>query len=395
MTAGTRIDAGIGHTSGALRRLCADGRTAVVLDAGVPSAAAAAASVPLLAAEPWDVSKLGPDVSALAEHLRRAQPSRIVVVGGGTTIDAAKLALLACVDEPLFAYARRSAAGRAVTMLPGAESVAVPLIAVPTTPGTSSEVNAVAVMTTERGHRLVVGAPLRPVHALLDGETLLSLTAAAMREGAFEALLRVAGMATGTRAASAGAIDLAVSLVAAGHGRLDGARSRLRIAILSAATVRTPVQRGSSPAPSAFSMRHWYVANELSFALGVRKIPATIAVIAAIWRRIDAGDRRWGEREGLRSLWHPVADSARLPTSPADGILALIRRWGLGRPARPGDDAIERIAAATELAWGGALPALRDIGADDIASVLHDGAWEPRAHSGTGSRAEPAHHGRR
>lgn len=400
MTNRTRIDAGSGNTAGALLRLCAQGRSVAVYDGRVPGAAVAARSVPNLAAEPCDLSQLGFEVPAWADRLRAARPSRLVAIGGGTTIDAAKLGALACTGDALFDYVRRSATGRAVTVLPGAgpgraATRGVSVIAVPTTAGTSSEVNDVAVMTNARGHRLVVGAQLRPSHAVLDGETLLSLPVTAMREGAIEAFLRIAGMATGTSRASAMAIELAVALIAAGDDPLDTSRSRLRIAARSAATVGTSTHHPSAAAPNPFAMKHWYVANEVSFGIGVRKMPATAAVVPAIWRRIDAGDRRWGDRDGLRSLWYRVADAAGLPITPAEGILALTRRWGLDHPPRPDDGDIDRVATSTEIAWGRAVPALRGIRRTDVAAVLHDGAWEPRAHIEPDSRVPLALTGRR
>ncbi|TQJ30474.1 iron-containing alcohol dehydrogenase [Microbacterium sp. SLBN-146] len=378
MMSATVIHAAVGHTAETLRTLCHARRTAVVFDHGVPGATERVREVSPSLALPLGSDRDARGIGLLAERLRRHAPAVIVAVGGGTTIDAVKLAALACRDEALFAYALRSADQRALTLLPRAMSPAPQVIAVPTTTGTSSEVNSVAVVDTRGGRRLVVGDQLRPAHAVIDGEALLSLPEAAVREGCLEALLRVAGRATGTRVASAVAIDLATALARAGDDDLGGADTRLRAAQLGAAT--------QSPAlgiPAAFSMKHWYLANEVSFVLQTRKIPATAAVLPAVWGRIESGDDRWGRSEGLRSLWRPVADAIGLPHGPVDGIHALLHRWRIPIAPAPTSADITRIAEATENAWGLGRPPLRGIDRAEISRVLQDAVWASRGPIGS------------
>lgn len=373
MMSETVIHAAVGQTAETLRMLCHARRTAVVFDERVPGAAARVRDASPSLSLPLGPYRDARGIATLAERLRQHAPTVVVAVGGGTTIDAVKIAALACRDEALFAYALRSADQRALTLLPRSTSPALHLIAVPTTTGTSSEVNSVAVVDTRAGRRLVVGEQLRPAHAVIDGEALLSLTEAAVREGCLEALLRVAGRATGTRVASAAAIGVATALVRAGDDDLEGADARLRAAELGAAT--------QSPAlgiPAAFSMKHWYVANEVSFVLQTRKIPATAAVVPAVWRRIESGDNRWGNSEGLRSLWRPVAETAGLPHDPVDGIDALLRRWRIPLAPAPTAMDVARISDATEHAWGLGRPPLRGIDRAEISRVLHDAVWASR-----------------
>lgn len=373
MMTGTVIHAAVGHTAETLRTLCHGRRTAVVFDERVPGSASRVGGGWSSLTVPLGSNRAASGIAGLAERLRRHEPTVVVAVGGGTTIDAVKVAALACRDEALFAYALRSADQRALTLLPRATSPAPQLIAVPTTTGTSSEVNSVAVVDTRAGRRLIVGEQLRPAHAVIDGEALLSLPAESVREGCLEAFLRVAGRATGTRVASPAAIDVATALVCAGDDDLGGADARLRAAELGAIT--------QSPAlgiPAAFSMKHWYLANEVSFVLRTRKIPATAAVVPAVWRRIESGDRRWGNREGLRNLWRPVAEGAGLPNEPVDGIEALVRRWRIPIAPAPRAADVASIAEATERAWGLGLPPLRGIDRTEVSRVLQDAVWAPR-----------------
>jgi alcohol dehydrogenase len=101
---------------------------------------------------------------------REAACAGIVVVGGGSPIDVAKgVGVLATNPGPLSSYVGK---GKVSTSLP-------PLLAVPTTVGTGSEVTIYAVIT-DRAQRkkVVIGSPLLvPGYAFLDPELVLTLPA--------------------------------------------------------------------------------------------------------------------------------------------------------------------------------------------------------------------------
>jgi alcohol dehydrogenase len=102
------------------------------------------------------------------EAARECAADCIVGFGGGSSLDAAKLtALLACSGESL--------AGIYGTNL--CKGPRLPLILVPTTAGTGSEVTAVSVVTTDTGKNVVVSPLLLPDLALLDAELTLGLPA--------------------------------------------------------------------------------------------------------------------------------------------------------------------------------------------------------------------------
>ncbi|GAA2111384.1 iron-containing alcohol dehydrogenase [Streptomyces synnematoformans] len=102
-------------------------------------------------------STIAEAVASAAEH----RPDAVVAVGGGSTIDLAKVtALLASHPGPLSTY-------YPVESVPGP---VLPLIAVPTTAGTGSEVTPVSVITDAKT-RMKVGIASRhliPRHALCD-----------------------------------------------------------------------------------------------------------------------------------------------------------------------------------------------------------------------------------
>ncbi len=91
----------------------------------------------------------------------------VVGLGGGSSLDAAKLAaLLACSGESL----------TQVYGINQAKGPRLPLILVPTTAGTGSEVTSVSVVTTGAGEKNVVYSPmLLPDLAVLDAELTLGL----------------------------------------------------------------------------------------------------------------------------------------------------------------------------------------------------------------------------
>lgn len=355
-------------------RLTADRDALVIVDSSItaPEVTGRAVRTMTVDARSIDVAA----VVAIADEIVRRQPTVIVVVGGGSVLDASKIAALALAPGRMLDFAIEHASISALTFLPDAPPP-VDIVAVPTTLGTSSETNSVGILKNGSGYRLIVGRSLRPRHAIIDPRNLITLSPAAVREGAMEALLRLAGASTSSRRSARGRGDA----VALGRALLEtttredaSAASRLRLARLSAATQRTAALKGEDP----YSARHWYIANEVSFALQVRKMVATAAVIAAVWRRVGAGDVRWGDRDSLEEFWIGVAGGADLPLDPPAGIAALIDRWEIPIPPEPTAPVAGRIAAATEAAWGDRHPMLAGLLATDFCDLLRDSSWSPQ-----------------
>jgi alcohol dehydrogenase len=106
-------------------------------------------------------------LQALGAGARTFGPDAFLAIGGGSTIDAAKVvALLATADGPLDRFYGENAVGVPV----------LPLVAVPTTSGTGSEVTPVAVVSDpERELKVGISSPrLIPVAAVVDPELTLA-----------------------------------------------------------------------------------------------------------------------------------------------------------------------------------------------------------------------------
>lgn len=153
-----------------VRRLNAT-RVLLVTDAFFAANGTAARVVALLAAGEVTATVFAgvqPDptvenVAAGLAQFHRDGAEAIVALGGGSPIDAAKaIAVLATNDSPLYRYTPQHPIPH-----PG-----VPVVAIPTTAGTGSEVTQVAVITdTERDVKMMIRDPhLLPVVAIIDDE---------------------------------------------------------------------------------------------------------------------------------------------------------------------------------------------------------------------------------
>ena len=123
----------------------------------------------------YDGTPENPTEKAVKEALllyRERDCDGIVALGGGSSMDLAKgVALLATHDEPLVEY--NAATGGGAKIGPCA-----PMIVIPTTSGTGSEVSRGAVIITEDGRKLVFGSPnMLPKIALCDPDLTLGLPA--------------------------------------------------------------------------------------------------------------------------------------------------------------------------------------------------------------------------
>ena len=375
---------GQGITRQMTDRLTAGREALAIVDSSTPTPVLSGSPPTTIVVDARSVSVTS--LVSIAEQIALRKPGVIIAVGGGSILDASKIAALVLAPGRTFDFAIERAAKSALTFWPDAPPPGE-VIAVPTTLGTSSETNSVGILRNESGHRLIIGRSLRPRHAIIDARNLMTLSPVAVREGAMEAFLRLAGASTSPRRTTRAKRDA----IALGSALLDTASrgdtapgSRLRLARLSAATQRTAALRGSDP----YSARHWYIANEVSFALEVRKMVATAAIIAAVWRRICAGDPRWGDRRSLEEFWTTTASGLALPLDPPSGIAALIDRWQIPAPPRPTPQAVARIAAVTERAWANRHPMLAGLVAADFSDLLRDSSWssQPFGHPDRSSK---------
>ena len=108
-------------------------------------------------------------ILAAVQAAKACEADCVVGLGGGSSLDAAKLAAL---------LARSGEALAEVYGINRTKGPRLPLILVPTTAGTGSEVTAVSVVTTGAGEKNIVISPmLMPDLALLDADLTLGLPA--------------------------------------------------------------------------------------------------------------------------------------------------------------------------------------------------------------------------
>ncbi|MDF2560544.1 MAG: hypothetical protein K0R99_1990 [Microbacterium sp.] len=259
----------------------------------------------------------------------------VVAIGGGSVMDAAKLLRLRLLSAAHFRTARHSARMFGVSILPDTWAQgARKLTLMPTTLGTGSEASAVACLVgdrEDRSRRLVTGRLIRADVVVLDVALTRTLDDGAVREGVAEILLRVIGGYIGSppsRVPDVAAEELVLRVAGlAASGIREGFDDSLRESLMlaSAETHTGWTLAGRAP----FSAKHWYLANELSTAGGIRKVPTTLGLLPAIWQRVLDGDRRLGDAGRLRRLWRIVAGRLGLPDDPASGAEAWRRRWGI------------------------------------------------------------------
>lgn len=335
----------------------------------------------------------GPDdtggVEALGELARQLAGSGLVVaVGGGALLDRAKLAGWLCTGPQAakrLAVPQRSGL---VLLPPRGEGPRPALVAVPTTLGTGSELSSVACLDHPRGKRLVMGTTLQPDAAVVDPLATSTLPYAAVAEGALEVLFRLAGLYVGDLAdlptEDALVETLAVRTVQLGE-EVRAAHERSRAVD---DTVRAELAKVSGLAHAGWTVlgrepyanRGWYVANELSSALGLRKMTAVAALLPPLWRRVADGDERYGSARRLGRLWQRLRTAVPegLPADAADGIAHLADRWHIGRTVTAPAGTAAGVAARAVRAWGAGLPMLGRLTADDLTGLLAGAVHEER-----------------
>ena len=107
-----------------------------------------------------------------AAMYRECSADGLIAVGGGSSMDHAKaIGLLVSHDQPLETYAAITGGAKKIGKIP-------PLVAIPTTAGTGSEVSVGTVITLENGRKETIVSPnLIPATAICDPDLTLGLPA--------------------------------------------------------------------------------------------------------------------------------------------------------------------------------------------------------------------------
>jgi alcohol dehydrogenase len=233
-----RFGEGVARSLGEVVRADGADTALVVIDAGLEQqSAAVAAAVASLADAGVEAVRHVKDagepthaaVDEAATAIGESGAGAVVALGGGSVIDTAKAARLAAQQGVPFG-----------DFLAGERSYpepAVPLIAVPTTAGTGSEVSGGAVITDETTDRKagIANALLRPQHALVDPELTWSVPPKMTAFTGIDALAQaVAGMIAKTRTPIADGIALEATTLIGGslvRAYRDGADRDARAAM--------------------------------------------------------------------------------------------------------------------------------------------------------------------
>jgi alcohol dehydrogenase class IV len=308
-----RID-GLGDDVSALAG--PDCRVLLIGDRGVERAGLVARASAAIAKAGHQITQLADlDSEPSAEAIDRAagigRESRaafVAAVGGGSALDLAKLAAAAIpADRSAEAYAL------------GAEPLpadALPVICVPTTAGTGSEVTRTSVLTDRRGRKVWAwGDALRPRLALLDPELTMGLPPALTAATGLDALVHAIEAASARRRnpiSEAQALQ-AIRMIA-GHleAAVDNPGDR---------AARAAMQVGACLAGLAIDGAGTGIAHGLGHALGtLARVPHGRAValslrIALPWNAAADPGR-----------FHPIAAAMGLGPLAADAALPGARR---------------------------------------------------------------------
>jgi len=193
----------------------------------------------------------------MAENARRENPTVVVAIGGGSVIDAAK-AIALLITNP--GSCRDYEGANRFSMAP------TPVVAVPTTCGTGSEVTWVSVLTdSSRGTKISVkGDGLFPAWALVDADLLATLPSS---------LVATTGMDTLTHAIEA-FVGLASNPVsdqlATAAVRLVGENLALAVVDIGDREAREAMMEASTIAGIAFGNADVGAVHCLSEAIGGR-----------------------------------------------------------------------------------------------------------------------------
>ncbi len=303
----------------------------------------------------------------------------VIGIGGGSLLDQLKIA--AVLQANPGARARLAMPQRSGLILLEDLDRRLPLVAIPSTLGTGAEASSSACLSHAGGKRLLIGDILRPDAAVLDPQATRSLPDHLVAEGVLEPLFRLTSLYIadhrGLPTEDALTLALTERLVRLGddltdrralHDEAESDGLRLEVAKISALSHAAWLSLGRN----RYSARGWYIANELSTALGVRKMTAVAAVLPSLWSEIAAGQEILGSADRLGAAWRVLraASSRELPADPIAGITALLDAWRIGRHVSATPEQIERTARRSIAAWGAGLPMLGRLRSDDVRRIV-------------------------
>jgi hypothetical protein len=276
------------------------------------------------------------DVTQGAQICRRVRADSVITVGGGSPMDTAKaIALLSCVQGGLFDYQE---GGKEIP------SGILPIVAIPTTAGTGSEVGRSAVISEDQtGIKHIIFSPeLLPRLVLADPELTLGLPPAVTAATGMDALTHnvEAYLAKGYHPLCDGVALEGTRLVAGNletavkEGKTIKAREGMLMAAMMGAVA---FQKGLG---ATHSMAHPLTT--------VASVPHGLANALCLARVLEFN------KEVSKDRLATLASHVRLKEKDADGFIAFIRKLtaAIGVPRRLRDAGIreEMLPRLVELA---------------------------------------------
>ncbi|MEU3231722.1 iron-containing alcohol dehydrogenase [Nocardiopsis alba] len=269
------------------------------------------------------------EAELLSGRLREAGVRAVCAIGGGTVLDLAKAAAAAVMLPRLLTGWEP---GGGFVLPEPAPRPGLPVVAVPTTAATGSEVNAKASLADGPDRRFLVHWSLFPRVAVVDPTLHTSLPPALTAEGAVETLARLLVPMVSDPPVSPLTDEVAIGqiravLPAAERAVADGDDLEARGTIALAASVSTFTVHQIGRHMHSFWV--WYPINTLT-ALGLRKGPA-LGVLLTRWARLVVdGDKLAGDAGRLADLGGRALGlvGSPTPTEVADALVELLRGWG-------------------------------------------------------------------
>jgi alcohol dehydrogenase class IV len=281
-----------------------------------------------------------PVVLASVEAARLHQADSVIGLGGGSSLDTAKLAALL------------PRSGETLSEIYGvgrAKGPRLPLVLVPTTAGTGSEVTPIAIVTTGTSEKMGVVSPvLLPDIALLDPELTLGLPPAVTAATGIDAMVHAIEAYT-SASANNNPISRALAKTALG---LMGAAIERAVNNGSDRAARADMLLGSMLAGQAFANSPVAAVHALAYPIGGHfHVPHGLsnALVLAHVLRFNAPVAAEAYAELAPVVFPDLAEigSQARPAAFADRLSALTNRCGL--PSRLRDvgipaEALERLA---------------------------------------------------
>lgn len=270
-------------------------------------------------------------VEEAANSWRARGIAAVIAIGGGSTIDFVK-AVAAVIAEP---GVLRSESGAGFVFASATSWPALPIVAVPTTPGTGTEVNGKAIVMVRDKRKMLVAWATTPLLAILDGFVYETLPERLLLDGGLETLARL-GVPLVTAASTLPIADhlgsAQIASIDAVVGALEtGDRSPARLlelALCTSVSVMALHQFGRG----LHSYWLWYLVNEL-MGSGLSKGDALRWLLPSWLRMVREGSLPGGGRVHL--LGDAGSTLSELPA-----------------PRKRIDESALQLATRTWAAWG-------------------------------------------